>query len=35
MLASIDNFEEKYNALFEKLLDRKEQVVKFKSFLEL
>jgi len=34
MLASIDNFEEKYNALFEKLLDRKEQVVKFKSFLE-
>ena len=34
MLESIDNFEEKYNALFEKLLDRKEQVVKFKSFLE-
>ncbi len=34
MLTSIDNFEEKYNALFEKLLDRKEQVVKFKSFLE-
>lgn len=34
MLASIDNFEEKYNALFEKLLNRKEQVVKFKSFLE-
>ncbi|MEA3477945.1 MAG: HD domain-containing protein [Bacteroidota bacterium] len=34
MLASIDNFEEKYNALFEKLLDRKEQGVKFKSFLE-
>lgn len=34
MLASIDNFKEKYNALFEKLLDRKEQVVKFKSFLE-
>ena len=34
MLASIDNLEEKYNALFERLLDRKEQVVKFKSFLE-
>lgn len=34
MLASIDNFEEKYNALFEEVLDRKEQVVKFKSFLE-
>ena len=34
MLESIDNFEEKYNALFEKLLDRKEKVAKFKSFLE-
>ena len=29
-----DNLEVKYNALFEKLASRKEQVLKFKSFLE-
>jgi len=34
MLTTLDDLKEKYNALFEKLADRKEQIMKFKSFLE-
>ncbi|MBT9143410.1 MAG: hypothetical protein DDT29_01813 [Dehalococcoidia bacterium] len=34
MLISVDNLEDQYNALFERLTNRKEQVMKFKSFLE-
>jgi len=35
MLTTLDDLEEKYNALFEKLANRKEQIMKFKSFLEI
>lgn len=34
MLISVDNLEDQYNALFERLTNRKEQVMKFKSLLE-
>ncbi len=34
MLTSIPHLGDKYNALFEKLTNRKEQIMKFKSFLE-
>jgi len=34
MLTSIPHLGDKYNALFEKLANRKEQILKFKSFLE-
>ncbi len=34
MLTSIPHLGDKYNALFEKLANRKEQIMKFKSFLE-
>ena len=34
MPISIDNLQDKYDALFEKLANRKEQVMRFKSFLE-
>ena len=34
MLVNVNNLEEEYNALFRKLSDRKEQIMKFKSFLE-
>ena len=35
MLTSIPHLGDKYNALFEKLANRKEQIMKFKSFLEI
>ena len=34
MTVDLDNLETKYNTLFEKLGDRKDQVMKFRSFLE-
>jgi hypothetical protein len=34
MPISVDNLQDKYDALFEKLANRKEQVMRFKSFLE-
>ena len=34
MLVTLDTLEEKYLALFELLLERKEQVIKFKEFIE-
>ena len=34
MTVNLDNLETKYNTLFEKLGDRKNQVMKFRSFLE-
>ncbi len=34
MPISIDNLQDKYDALFEKLANREEQVMRFKSFLE-
>lgn len=34
MTVNLDNLETKYNTLFEKLDDRKDQVMKFRSFLE-
>ena len=34
MLLTLDNLDKKYNELFELLEERKEQVIKFKEFIE-